>query len=189
MTDAQETGPVLDAEVTAEFARTGLDVATIFPVVYEELRRIAHGYFRGNEQTLQPTSLVHEAFLRLAQSEERGALRINSKSHFCALAATAMRQILVDRARRRLAQKRGGGEQQLTLTGVGTGAPDVDVIDLDRALSELAARDPRQARIVELRYFGGLTVEEIAEHLSVSTSTVEKSWRGARAWLAVRIQS
>lgn len=167
------------------------EAADLFPLVYDELRALAGRYFlRQPEQTIQPTSLVHEAYLRLASpaADGDGPLRFRSRGHFAAVAATAMRQILTDRARRRAAKKRGGGERPVTLTNVGTpSGREVDVIDLDRALTELAELDPRRARVVELRYFGGLTVPEVADHLGLSPRTVELDWRGARAWLAARL--
>jgi RNA polymerase sigma factor (TIGR02999 family) len=166
------------------------DASELFPLVYEELRSLAGRYFvRQPAQTIQPTSLVHEAFLRLADPGSSGG-RFRDREHFCAVAATAMRQILVDRARRRSAQKRGGEARPVTLvSGLASApGPDLDVIDLDRALTELAAVDPRRARVVELRYFGGLTTEEIARQLGRSTRTVELDWRGARAWLIARLE-
>lgn len=184
--DASDEPNVVEAPDCGE-----AEAAELFPLVYEELRALAGRYFlRQPEQTIQPTSLVHEAFLRLATpSAEAGAPpRFRSRGHFAAVAATAMRQILTDRARRRAAKKRGGGERPVTLTNVGTpSGREVDVIDLDRALTELAQIDPRRARVVELRYFGGLTVPEVAEQLGRSVRTVELDWRGARAWLATRL--
>ena len=159
-----------------------------FDDVYEHLRALANNYFSGRPgQTLQPTALVHEAYLRLARSDTE---RFNSRSHFVATAATAMRQILTDAARRRTAHKRGGPDQErVSLSGVGDdGKSAVDVLALDNAMSRLEALSKRQARIVELRYFGGLTVPETAEALEVSTATVEKEWRRARAWLAKELQ-
>ena len=155
----------------------------VLPEVYAQLRKLAGGYFRGaGPQTLQPTALVHEAFERLARED-----RFHDKDHFIAMAAVAMRQILTDHARRRQAQKRGGGAAPLTLLssalGSGGEAEQVDVLAIDRALAALAEDSPRQARIVELQFFGGLTLEETARVLEVSLSLVEKEWRRARAWL------
>lgn len=156
-------------------------------LVYRELRSLARRYFqRRPGATLQPTELVHEAFLRLS-SAESGAFR--DRGHFCAVAALAMRQILTDRARRRRAEKRGGGESPVTLTdavlgGSGSGVEVLDILVLDDVLQRLEALDQRQARVVELRVFGGLTVPEAAEALGISARSVENDWRLARAWLS-----
>lgn len=159
-----------------------------FEAVYEQLRAIASRHLRGAQApTLQATVLVHEAWLRIAAAPTPPLFR--DRAHFSALAARAMRQVLVDHLRRRNADKRGGGWERVTLSGV-VDASDrdrVDVLALDRALSELQALSPRQASIVELRYFGGLSVPETAACLEVSTSTVEKEWRAARAWLGVAL--
>lgn len=166
--------------------------AELTPEVYEQLRSIAASYFRGQrgDVSLQPTVLLHEAYLRLAAAEDRGA-RFVDRAHFCATAARAMRQILIDRARRRAASKRGGEWRRvsLSLVGDGAGGEMVDLLALDRALEALEELSPRQSRIVELRFFGGSTVEEIAAALDVSASTVEKEWRRARAWLAATLGS
>ncbi len=160
----------------------------VVALVYRELRSLARRYFqRRPGATLQPTELVHEAFLRLSAAESAG---FRDRGHFCAVAALAMRQILTDRARKRRAEKRGGGELPLTLTeplaaGAGAEGPMVlDVLVLDDVLRRLEALDERQARVVELRVFGGLTVPEAAEVLGVSTRSVENDWRLARAWLS-----
>ncbi len=158
----------------------------LLPLVYDELRRLAGGYLRRERpgQTLQATALVHEAYVRLVKP---GNQPWTGRTHFLAIAAVSMRQVLVDRARRRQAAKRGGDLQRITLDeGVlAAAAPDagVDLVALDRALSDLAALDPQQARIVELRYFGGLTVEETAEVVDVSPATVKRHWMLARAFL------
>lgn len=156
----------------------------LLPLVYDQLRDLARGYFRSaaRDQTLQPTALVHEAYLKLVRSPS-GAWK--DRVHFLAVAATAMRQILCDRARQRRAAKRGGDAERVPLEQVQTPSGDspVDVESLDRALERLTALAPRRARIVELRYFGGLTIEETAEALGVSRATVENDWRVARAWL------
>lgn len=156
-----------------------------FKAVYKHLRAIAGSYFRGRpaDQTLQPTALVHEAFLRLVR---RDGDAFESKTHFVAVASRAMRQILTDAARRRTAAKRGGGgRERVTLSALpGDDARAViDVLALDGSLTRLAEVAPRQARVVELRFFGGLTVPECATVLEVSVATVEKEWRRARAWL------
>jgi RNA polymerase sigma factor (TIGR02999 family) len=168
------------------------------PLVYDELRRIAASYVRGERsgQTIQATALVNEAFVRLAGERAR---HFNSRTHFLAIAALSMRQILVQRARARNAVKRGGGPQRVTLddanaanvnsayAGAGFGRPDragdIDVLALDEALTRLTALDGDLARVVELRYFGGLTVEEVAEVMSTSPATVKRQWALARAWL------
>jgi RNA polymerase sigma factor (TIGR02999 family) len=158
--------------------------------VYDELRRLAANYLRHERpgQTLQATALVHEAFLRLSREKDQPW---KNRTHFLAIAALSMRQILVQRARARHAEKRGGpNADRITLdesviaadrSSEATGG--VDVLELDAALEKLAALDPQQARIVELRYFGGLTVEEAAEALDISPATVKRHWTLARAWL------
>jgi RNA polymerase sigma-70 factor (ECF subfamily) len=156
------------------------DAAEWLPKVYGELRALAASYFRGRDSTLQPTALVHEAFLRLVKP---GA-EIKDRGHFFAVAATAMRQILTDRARRRRAQKRGGPDRErVTLSGIPAFESPIDLVVLDDLLGRLAALDERQARLVELRFFAGLTEDEAAEALGVSLRTVQKDWRKARAWL------
>jgi RNA polymerase sigma-70 factor (ECF subfamily) len=163
--------------------------AELMPQVYDELRRLAANYLRQERpgQTLQATALVHEAFLRLSKEKNQPW---KNRTHFLAIAALSMRQILVQRARARHAEKRGGKDaERITLdesvvadrSQEATGG--VDVLELDAALEKLAALDPQQARIVELRYFGGLTVEEAAEALDISPATVKRHWTIARAWL------
>jgi RNA polymerase sigma factor (TIGR02999 family) len=157
----------------------------LMPLVYDELRRLAAGYLRRERpgQTLQATALVHEAYVRLVKPANRPW---TGRTHFLAIAAVSMRQILVDRARRRHAAKRGGGAERITLDDAMLPAPaesGVDLVALDRALNDLATLDPQQARIVELRYFGGLTVEETAEVVGVSPATVKRHWTLARAFL------
>ncbi|MEO8680226.1 MAG: sigma-70 family RNA polymerase sigma factor [Vicinamibacterales bacterium] len=160
-------------------------VAELMPLVYDELRRLAAGYLRHERpgQTLQATALVHEAFVRL--SAERGRPWQN-RTHFLAIAALSMRQILVQRARARRAEKRGGDPERITLDDnllADHGGDGLDVIELDSALERLAAFDAQQAKLVELRYFGGLTVEETADALGISPATVKRHWTLARAWL------
>ena len=155
------------------------------PLVYDELRRIAARYVSRERpgQTLQATALVNEAFVRLAAERPRD---FQNRTHFLAIAALSMRQILVQRARARAAAKRGGAPQRVTLddASAGVSAPEsIDVLALDEALTRLAALDPEQARIVELRYFGGLTIEETAEVEGISPATVKRQWAMARAWL------
>ena len=163
------------------------DPGALMPLVYDELRRLAASYIRNEKpgQTLQATALVHEAFVRL--SAEKGQPWKN-RTHFLAIAALSMRQILVQRARARHAEKRGGEAERITLdesllAGQAEVPGGVDVIALDAALERLAAFDPQQAKIVELRYFGGMTVEETAAALDISPATVKRHWTIARAWL------
>lgn len=169
----------------------------LMPLVYDELRRIAARYVSRERpgQTLDATALVNEAFVRLAAEQPRD---FDNRTHFLAIAALSMRQILVQRARARHALKRDGGGRRVTLDDANA-APgavragfdrvdpdrpgDIDVLALDEALTRLAAFDPEQARIVELRYFGGLTVEETADAVGVSPATVKRQWAMARAWL------
>jgi RNA polymerase sigma factor (TIGR02999 family) len=159
-------------------------VDALLPVVYEELRRLAGAYLRRERpgQTLQPTALVHEAYLRLMKDRPD---RWQNRAHFCAIAAHSMRQILIERARARGAQKRGGAQPRVTLDeGLIAGeSPSVDLVALNEALERLEALDAEQARLVELRFFGGLTIEETAEVLNVSPITVKRDWTLARAWL------
>jgi RNA polymerase sigma factor (TIGR02999 family) len=159
------------------------------PQVYDELRRLAANYLRNERpgQTLQATALVHEAFLRLSKQKNQPW---KNRTHFLAIAALSMRQILVQRARARHAEKRGGeNAERITLDESVMSAPaereggGIDVLELDAALEKLAALDPQQAKIVELRYFGGLTVEEAADALDISPATVKRHWTIARAWL------
>jgi len=154
------------------------------PLVYDELRRLAHHYLRQEraDHTLQSTALVHEAYLRLAgQSPPQW----QNRAHFFGIAAHVMRQILVEYARGRSAAKRGGNACRLTLDeALELPQPvDVDVLALDKALTELSEFDPQQSRIVELRFFAGLTIEDTSEVLGVSPATVKRDWVTARAWL------
>jgi RNA polymerase sigma-70 factor, ECF subfamily len=155
----------------------------LLPLVYDELHRLARGYFRRErgEHTLQPTALVHEAYLRLV--DQRAPLE--SRSHFLAVAATQMRRVLLDYARKHRAARRGGDGQKVLLedTMAICEQQPVDVILLDVALDKLAALDQDQAQLVELRFFGGLSVEETAEAMGTSPATVKRSWSSARAFL------
>ena len=159
-------------------------VDALLPVVYEELRRLAASYLRRERpgQTLQPTALVHEAYLRLMKDRPE---RWQNRAHFCAIAAHSMRQILIERARARGAQKRGGAQPRVTLDeGLVAGeTPSFDLVALDEALGRLEQIDAEQARLVELRFFGGLTIEETAEAIGVSPATLKRRWSLARAWL------
>jgi RNA polymerase sigma factor (TIGR02999 family) len=158
----------------------------LVPDVYAELRRLAEGYVRRERaKTVQATELVHEAYLRLAKDAPS---KFQNRAHFIAIAAISMRRLLVERARARGAAKRGGvGQVQVTLDDHLLAGDDahhvVDLIALDNALTELARLDPNQARIVELRFFGGLSVEETAEAMAISPATVKRHWAVAKAWL------
>ena len=174
--------------------RGGGDVAALdqlLPLLYDELRRIARQRLRAERtgHTLQTAALVHEAYLRLV--DQQGAT-IQNRAHFLAIAAQLMRQILVDHARRRRAGKRGGGMAMTIALDEGSipvGPPDIDLLALHESLEKLAAIDPRQSRVVEMRFFAGLDVEEIAEALGVSPATVRRDWAMARAWLYRRLSS
>jgi RNA polymerase sigma-70 factor (ECF subfamily) len=156
----------------------------LLPVVYNELRRLAASYLSRERpgHTLQPTALVHEAYLRLLDQRQ---IDWANRAQFVGLAAVMMRRILVNHARDRVAGKRGGGAEHvpLTLAGEGIGAPEVNLLDLHEALNQLTELDPRKGRIVELKFFGGLTTEEIAQTMELSSATVERDWKFARAWL------
>jgi RNA polymerase sigma factor (TIGR02999 family) len=157
----------------------------LLPYVYDELRTLARSYLRRERpgHTVQTGTLVHEAFVRLIQGQQ---VSWQGRAHFFGIAARLMRQILVDHARARDAAKRGAGENAEpieTALSVAVQAMDVGVIALDNALDQLAAIDPTAARVVELRFFGGLTVEETAEVMGISTGTVKREWSTARAWL------
>ena len=156
----------------------------LLPMVYDELRRLAHRHLQAERagHTLQSTALVHEAYLRLVDQEP---LRLDNRAHFFAVASHLMRQILVDYARKRRAAKRGADNLTLTLDEAIAlpGKRELDLVALDDALNKLAALDARQSRIVEMRFFGGLSIEEMADALGVSSATVERHWRIARVWL------
>jgi RNA polymerase sigma factor (TIGR02999 family) len=161
----------------------------LLPLVYNELRHLAQARLRQEPQghTLQATALVHEAYVRLVDLDR---LTLSDRAHFFAMAARVMRQVLVDHARRKRSDKRGGGATRITLIGVSAAAPghsDVDVIDLDSALEELAALDERMARVVEMKFFVGMTLDETAEALQVSHATIERDWAMAKAWLFRRL--
>ena len=158
--------------------------ARLMPVVYDELRRLADHYLRQErpDHTLQGTALVHEAYLKLIDQTQ---VDWRNRAHFFGVAAQLMRQILVDHARRHRSSKRGGAQQKLTLDEAVdySQSRDVDLVALDDALTALAQRDERQSRIVELRFFGGLTIEETAVALDISPATVKVDWSMAKAWL------
>ena len=158
---------------------------TLLPQVYEELRRLAAHYLRSerSDHTLQPTALVHEAFLRLRKLNR---IAIHDRRHFIALAATLMRNVLIEHARAHRAAKRGGGLQRVTFAegvGIHDDRTSEDVLRLEAALQKLERHDPQLARLVELRFFGGLTNEEVAEELGFSVRWVGGQWAFARAWL------
>ena len=155
----------------------------LVPLIYDDLRALASRYMRNEpaDHTLQPTALVHEAFLRLVDTDR---VEWQTRAHFLAVAARTMRRILVDHARRRRAVKRGGGRKVTLVEGLAFSEPrPLDLVALDDALAKLGRIEKRQSSVVELRFFGGLAVEEIAEVLDVSTATVKRDWRFARAWL------
>ena len=158
--------------------------ARLMPLVYDELRRLADHYLRQErpDHTLQPTALVHEAYLRLV---DQTRVDWQNRAHFFGVAAQLMRRILVDYARRHQTSKRGGLRQKLTLDEAVdySQTRDVDLVRLDDALTALAQFDTRQSQIVELRFFGGLTIEETAEALGISPATVKVDWNMAKAWL------
>ena len=159
-------------------------LARVLPLVYQELRRLASGYLRRErrDHTLQTTALVHEAYLRLAGQDDLGW---QNRPHFRAIAAQTMRRILVEHARARGRKKRGTSPQRVALEDVHalSAAPSVEIQALDEALGRLAVFDSQQARIVELRFFAGLTVDEAADVLGVSNATIKRDWAMARAWL------
>ena len=162
----------------------------LIPLVYDELRRVARRRLRGESpgHALQSTALVHEVYMRLVDVDR---MTVKNRTHFFAVAATLMRQILVDHARRQHADKRGGRATIVSLDGVAPVAPpsSVDVLALDQALGALSAIDGRQCRIVELRFFAGLNIDETAEALGVSSATVEREWALAKAWLYRQLSS
>ena len=162
----------------------------LIPVVYEELRRVASARLRSENSahTLQTTALVNEAYLRLVGLDR---MALQNRTHFFAMAARIMREILVDHARRKNALKRGGNVTVLRLDEVAAGAEEavIDVIALDQALTDLASFDERLCRVVELRYFAGLSIAEAADALDVSPATVERDWAIAKAWLLRRLSS
>jgi RNA polymerase sigma factor (TIGR02999 family) len=184
-----ETVPANSPEETTRLlaqleAGDGEAAAELLPLVYKELRAVADSFFRRQpaDHTLQPTALVHEAYLRLIHHKDANW---SSRAHFFSVACKAMRQILINHAERRAAVKRGGDRQKLTLSEglVPAQQREVDLLALDEALTQLFALSERMGKVVELRYFGGLTIEEIAHVLGVSKRTIEGDWQTARAWL------
>jgi RNA polymerase sigma factor (TIGR02999 family) len=158
-------------------------LAALMPLVYDELRRLARSYMRRERpgHTLATTGLIHEAYLRLIDQQ----VDWKGRAHFYGIAAQTMRRILVDHARSSHRAKRGGGAVKVSLDGPAllTEAPSMDLVALDEALRRLEGVDPQRGRIVELRFFGGLSNEEASEVLEISTATVQRQWAGARAWL------
>jgi RNA polymerase sigma-70 factor (ECF subfamily) len=164
------------------------------PLIYDELRRMAHRYVNRerNGHTLQTTELVNEAYARLlGRSEGNQKIRWQNRSHFFGVTAKIMRHILIDHARRRHYAKHGGDARQVSLENAAVMSHQraAELVALDEALDELAKLDPRKSRVVELRYFGGLSLEETAETLEVSLMTVRRDWRAARAWLYKEVVS
>ncbi|MEQ8764364.1 MAG: ECF-type sigma factor [Planctomycetota bacterium] len=180
MTDSTQFTQILEAHSNGDAAAS----ARLLELVYHELRARAARLMihQSPAHTLQPTALVHEAFLRLAGKHE---VDWRSRAHFVAVAATAMRQILINHARDRAAGKRGGGWERITLEAAMTPWREkpLDLLDLDDALTRLSALSERQGRVIELRFFGGLSIAEVSHILEVSTTTVENDWAMARAWL------
>lgn len=160
----------------------------LLPLVYDELRRLAASRLSSEApgQTLQATALVHEAYLRLVGT--RKERHFDGRGHFFAAAAEAMRRILIDNARRKRTAKRGGGLERRELDDIAERAPEQELLALDEALQKLAARDALKARLVELRYFGGLTAEQAAEVLGISPSAADRHWAYARAWLQKEVR-
>ena len=160
----------------------------LLPLVYDELRRLAAQKMAQErlDHTLEATALVHEAYLRLVKHESDRCYR--DRHHFFAAAATAMRRILVDLARARRTQKHGGDRRRELLPDIAAPAPDDELLALDEALSRLAADDPLKARLVELRYFAGMTGDEAAKLLGISPSTADRDWTYARAWLQAEVR-
>jgi RNA polymerase sigma factor (TIGR02999 family) len=161
----------------------------LLPLVYDELRKLAAQKLAHEKpgQTLDATSLVHEAYLRLVGGESER--QFTGRKHFFRVAATAMRRILIDRARRKQTRKHGGGQRRQDLDGVAAPQPDEELLTLDMALEKLAACDPQKAKLVELRFFTGLTGEQAAEVLGISPPTADRWWSYARAWLQAEMQS
>jgi RNA polymerase sigma factor (TIGR02999 family) len=159
----------------------------LLPLVYEQLHRVARRHLRKQRanHTLQTTALIHEAYLRFAGAQ---GVRVQDRNHFVALASRMMRQVLVDHARARVATKRQGGVR-VTLSEAADVAGEVDVLGVDEALTRLSEFDEQQARVVELRFFGGLSIQETADALHISESTVKRDWTMARTWLSRELQN
>lgn len=169
----------------------GANADELFPLIYDELRRQAHSYLRRERagHTLQTTGLINETYIKLRGQKN---FEWESRGHFFAICAVLMRRILVDYAKTKYRAKRGGHVEHLTLDGLAMGTEpknDIDVLALDNALCRLEKFDPQQARIVELRYFSGFTVEETANVLDISPTTVKREWRVAKAWLRRELEN
>lgn len=184
--------PLTQGTVTQILARASAGDAAaadqLLPLVYDELRALASAYLarERSAHTLQPTALVHEAYVRLVSADTAWT----GRAHFLAVAAIAMRRVLVDHARRRNADKRGGGVDRVELLDADTRTDrrDMQILELDELLRRLEALDPRRARVVELKFFAGMTNEQIAEALGLARSTVADDWTVARAWLAAEMR-
>ncbi|HEY3158597.1 MAG TPA: sigma-70 family RNA polymerase sigma factor [Vicinamibacterales bacterium] len=181
--DRQTTGITQLLVAWGDGRQAALD--ELVPLVYEDLRRVAAAYMRREDvdHSLQPTALVHEAYVRLIDQRQ---VKWRDRAHFFGVAGGLMRRILVDHARARRANKRGGGIERVTLVGdevAAAGPREIDVLALHESLERLAVFDPRKERIVELRYFGGLTIAEAAEVVGISEATVVREWTIAQAWL------
>jgi RNA polymerase sigma-70 factor, ECF subfamily len=187
--EARPNAPDLTELLTAWSGGDQGALERLMPLVYADLHRVAHRYMREErkDHSLQTTALVHEAYLRLVDVRR---VRWQNRTHFFAVAAQAMRRILVDAARERNAQKRGADPSHVALDADALAAPDRgdDLVALDDVLTRFAALDPRKARVVELRYFGGLTVEETAEVIGMSAETVARDWKMAKLWLLRELQ-
>ena len=175
-------------ERVSEILASG-DVDALMPIVYDELRGLAAAQLKRerSDHSLQPTALANEAYFKLVDTAKAG---MAGRAHFFGVAARAMRQVLVEHARKRGAIKRGAGYQRVSLSiadGMGAEQPTYDILDLEDALQELAALDPRKARVLELRFFAGLSMDEAGEVLGVSAKTVEADWYMARAWLKTKL--
>ena len=185
-TDSEAT----DAYLTQLADGSSVSSQELAAIVYEDLHRMAKALFRREspDHTLQPTALVHEAYLRLA--DQKVADGWDNRAQFLAVAATAMRRVLANAARSRQSLKRGGGAERVTLTGNDSvdSPQQIDLIDLEAALEHLAGIKERYVQIVELRYFAGLSIPEIAQVLGVSPTVIDRDWAKARAYLAVRLQ-
>jgi RNA polymerase sigma-70 factor, ECF subfamily len=189
----EQEGPQDVSGLLAQWREGDTDaLERLIPLVYADLRKLARAHLRREQpgHSLQATALVHEVYLRLVNLDR---LRVENRTHFIAVAARLMRQILVDHARRQRAGKRGAAVPVVSLDAVtpqaepAVGGSDVDILALDRALDELASFDTQQCRIVEMRFFGGLTIAETAAALNISAATVERDWAFARAWLYDRL--
>ena len=185
----QPTRPDVTRLLAAWSAGDPTALEKVTQLVYQELKRLAHRYMQRQspDHTLQTTALVHEAYLRLASHEEAS---FANRTHFLAVAAKAMRQILVDHAKASLRQKRGAGVKPVELDEIASLSPEPtrEIIDLNEALEKLAALDARKAQVVELKYFGGLKSQEIADVLQVSEVTVRRDWTFSKAWLYAELR-